>query len=97
MKTLLKCSLLLAACAFSTGNMFAEESFSNYMRLEKFVYSQENSTNSGERFAKLLEKQPTAAGQQQDQERDASAPASRVLNSPQQQDPIDINRGDTEQ
>lgn len=97
MKTLLKCSLLLAVCAVSTGNMFAEESFSNYMRLDNFVYSQKNSASSGERFAKLLEKQPTAAGQQQDQERDASAPASPVLNSPRQQDPIDIDRGDTEQ
>lgn len=97
MKTLLKCSLLLVACAVSTGNMFAEESYSKYLVQERLMPAEETVANTSERFSKLLEKQPTAAGQQQDQERDASAPASRVLNSPQQQDPIDINRGDTEQ
>ncbi|MGH8352235.1 MAG: hypothetical protein ACRERY_01690 [Pseudomonas sp.] len=85
MNTLLKYSLILAGFACSTGNIFAEESQGNYMRLEQLVYSQQNSADSGERFAKVLEKQPTAAGPQQAQERGASAPVPRALSAPRQQ------------
>jgi len=97
MKTLLECSLLLTALAFSTGNMFAEESFSKYLVQERFMPAEEIVADTSEKFSKMLEKQPTAAGQQQDQKRDSSAPAPRILNSPRQQDSIDIYRGDTEQ
>lgn len=57
-----KYALVVAGLVGGVAPIAAEESHNNSMRLEQLVYFRADSRDSSERFAKLLEAQPTAAG-----------------------------------
>ena len=83
MKTLLKCSLMVSALVLS-GSALAEDGF-DYTPLAQFLMPpNESAEGSSERFAEMLERQPTAAGKQQ---RDEAEPEEyRSPERPYQQD-----------
>ena len=64
MKTLLKCSLMVSAMVLS-GSALAEDGFDQTPMAQFLMSPGESAKGSNERFAEMLEREPTAAGQEQ--------------------------------
>lgn len=65
MKMLLKCSLIVSAIALSSFAM-AEDGFDQTSLGRSFIQPNESANVHSGRFAEMLERQPAAAGQQQE-------------------------------
>nr|WP_298164428.1 hypothetical protein [uncultured Pseudomonas sp.] len=63
MKTLLKCALMASALVLS-GSAMAEDGFDQTPLARQVSQHDESADGSSERFAEMLERQPSAAGQQ---------------------------------
>ena len=64
MKTLLKCSLMVSILILS-GSALAEDGFDQTPLAQFILPPSESAEGSNERFAEMLEREPTAAGQEQ--------------------------------
>ena len=64
MKTLLKCSLMVSILILS-GSALAEDGFEQTPMAQFLMPPNESAEGSNERFAEMLEREPTAAGQEQ--------------------------------
>ena len=80
MKMLLKCSLIISAIALS-GSAMAEDGFDQTPLGRSFMQHNQSANDNSGRFAEMLERQPTAAGQQQER----SDSKSEQHRSPEQQ------------
>jgi hypothetical protein len=83
MKTLLKCSLMVSALVLS-GSALTEDGFEQ-TPMAQFLTPNESAEGSNERFAEMLEREPTAAGEEQ--QADESEPEN--YRSPERPDPQD--------
>ena len=84
MKTLLKCSLIVSAIVLS-GSAVAEDGSDQTPLVRYFLQPNDSAEGINERFAEMLNREPTAAGEEQQ----ADKPEPEEYRSPERPYPQD--------